>query len=112
MSDIEFLRRVLARLKHGPNEVGDAGPCRPDCLKCEADRRLVEIVAAELTDTGPETVAGEVRWRELVWRQAFNAALTGTVESATVDPTSKANRAGAIADAAVVRWQQAWQVKP
>lgn len=108
--DVTFLHRVLSRSKHGPNEVGDAGPCKPDCLKCEADRRLVAALAESLVDAGPESLVGEVRWRELVWRQAFNAALTGSSMNRTVYAEDTADLAAALADAAVLRWQQRWQV--
>ena len=45
-------------------------------------------------------------------RELLAAVTVLLADYATVDPTSKASRAGAIADAAVVRWQHAWQVKP
>lgn len=25
--------------KHGPDGTGEAGPCDPDCMKCERERR-------------------------------------------------------------------------
>lgn len=37
------------KLKHGPNQSGEGGPCEPDCRKCALEAMLADIAAYDAT---------------------------------------------------------------
>lgn len=39
----DFVRQVLVQTKHGSDGQGGRGPCRLNCIKCEAEARLVML---------------------------------------------------------------------
>lgn len=72
-----------------------------------------------MNEEKPEDTRGEAAWQEMVWRQAFNAALpavlvlvgneTGHADDESSFPADVCKATGAMADAALAEWKQRWQ---
>lgn len=56
----------------------------------------------------PEATRGEAAWQEMVWRQAFNAALT-TMDITTDRTEDIIKWCSETADAALEAWKKRWQ---
>lgn len=79
----------------------------------EALLEAVRARAAALRDAPtnehtPEATRGEVAWREMVWRQAFNAALSAAPADGW-EHDRIVQQAAHHADAAVLEWAKRWQ---
>jgi hypothetical protein len=101
--------------------VGDdlhLGPNLDRYMYAVIEARTVMKLGLPSSGDGPEDVFGEIRWQEMVWRQAFNAALAGLTspeddqcgigDQSTLVRYVTENSA-AVADGALVEWKKRWQ---
>lgn len=79
------------------------GPDRNWCSQC--GRSDTDAPAA----SQPEPIVGEVRWQEMVWRQAFNAAMQALIGTGRGNSVWRSVESGVLADAALVEWRKRWQ---